>query len=163
MNKDLPNVYVETSVFSYLAARPSRDIITLARQELTRDWWENHRSDFALHVAALVISEAGRGDPSASSARLSYIRELPVLRMTSMALELAERLLSVAALPVKASDDALHIALAAVHGMDFLLTWNFKHINNIHTEDRIKRCLEEAGLASPVLCSPEELLGGSNE
>jgi len=125
-----PKAYIETSVISYLTARPSRDALASGHQELTRQWWEHRRSRFELYVSELVVQEAGRGDPTAARARLDTIAEYPVLQISPVARSLADSILRRAVLPLKAAADALHIALAAVNGMAFLLTWNCTHIAN---------------------------------
>jgi predicted nucleic acid-binding protein len=122
-------IYLETSVVSYLAARPSRDMVIAAHQQLTRDWWDR-RFEFELFVADPVLEEASRGDLEAAQRRLAFLEGIPVLTAHPDALGLARSFLAEAALPSNAAIDALHVALAAVHGMDFLLTWNCTHIAN---------------------------------
>lgn len=116
-----PTIYLETSIISYLAARPSRDLIVAAHQQISQDWWD-HRQSWSLSISALVISESRAGDAEAARRRLALLEGLPLLRLNDAAIDLAERLLARAALPAKAKDDALHIAIAAVHGADYLLT-----------------------------------------
>lgn len=106
--------YLDSNVISYLTARPSRDVVSLAHQQLTRDWWDIHRHRFDLHISELVLFEIGRGDQSAASDRLAFVRELPVLRITAEARILADRIFRATTLPQKAAADALHVALAAV-------------------------------------------------
>jgi len=118
----LPKAYVETSVISYLTSRGSGDQIAAAHQRLTRDWWERRRSRFDLYISELVVQEAGRGDAAAARARLEAVFGYPVIRVNEVARDLANRILRRAVLPSKASADALHIALAAVNGMNFLIT-----------------------------------------
>lgn len=154
-------VYIETSVISYQAARPSRDLIVAAHQQITQEWWAV-RDDWELYASRLVLSEAMRGDPSASSRRVQQLHGIPHLAMTPRIETLVVALIEVAALPEKAVEDAFHIALAAVHGMDFLLTWNCKHIANATKRGIIESVCEMAGYAMPVICTPEELLGGRN-
>jgi hypothetical protein len=152
-------VYLETSVISYCTARPSTHIITAAKQAITRTWWEQESRRFHLHISAIVEREAARGDPDAAAARLSLIRDLPLLAMTEDSDALAARLVALQLLPANSEEDALHIAIASVHEMDYLLTWNFKHINNAETKGGIVRAIENAGYICPVICSPEELGG----
>ena len=154
------SVYVETSVISYYSARPSRDIVTAARQTLTQEWWEDARDRFDLYVSVLVLEEAKSGGTEAARRRLSAISGLPILEINDTAEKLAKRFLEESAIPASSPEDALHIALATVHGMDFLLTWNFRHINNAEIKTRIRNIIEAAGYESPVICSPEELGGG---
>lgn len=153
------SVYVETSVISYYTARPSRDIVTAARQTLTQEWWENARSKYDLYVSVLVVEESKDGAPDAAQRRLEAISELPILEMNEATQQLAKRLIDEGAVPPSSPEDALHISLATVHGMDFLLTWNFRHINNAEMKARIRTVIEAAGYESPAICSPEELGG----
>ena len=151
-------VYIETSVISYLAAHPSRDLIVAAHQQISHDWW-SVRHEWELSISALVISEARAGDTDASRRRLELLDGLPALHLTNEALELAQRLLAGAALPERAKEDALHIAVAAVHGTDYLLTWNCTHIANASKRPLIETICEAAGYPPPIICTPEELLG----
>ena len=152
-------VYIETSVISYLTARPSRDLITAAHQQLTLDWWEGRRTDFDLYVSQLVVREASAGDEEAAKRRLTVIEEIPLLELNEEALTLARSLIEEGPLPERASEDALHIAVATVHGMDFLLTWNCKHIANAQMRNLITEVCRSQGYEPPITCTPEELLG----
>lgn len=154
-------VYIETSVISYLIARMSRDLVVAGHQQITQEWWEA-RDDWELYASRLVVAEATRGDPGASSRRLEQLHGIPHLAMTPPVETLVVALIEAAALPEKAVEDAFHIALATVHGMDFLLTWNCKHIANAIKRGIIERVCERAGYAMPVICTPEELLGEKN-
>lgn len=154
-----PGVYLETTIVSYLTARPSRDLIIAAHQELTREWWENKRTDFDLYVAQLVIQEASAGDAEAARKRLEILDLLPLLVVTPAAIALARALTTRGPLPKKAGADALHIAVAAVHGIDYLLTWNCKHIANAQMQTAVAAKCRAAGFEPPVICTPEELLG----
>lgn len=157
----MPTVYLETSIISYLASRPSRDLIVAAHQQITEDWWET-RHEWELVISALVISESQAGDAEASKRRLSYIQGLPILRLSDEVVNLAEKLLNGAALPLKAKDDALHIAIAAVYEINYLLTWNCKHIANANKRPMIENICREAGYQPSIICTPEELLGDSD-
>ena len=152
-------VYIETSVISYLTARPSRDLITAAHQQLTIDWWENRSADFDLYVSQLVVREASAGDEDAAKKRLNVIEQIPLLELNEEALTLAYSLVEDGPLPAKASEDSLHIAVATVHGMDFLLTWNCKHIANAEMRNLITEVCRSQGYEPPITCTPEELLG----
>ncbi len=154
------SVYLETSVVSYFANRDSRDVIVLAQQQITREWWRDAAPSFELFVSDLVIAEISQGDSQAASARMAAVGQIPVLGLDADAEALAARLLQVAALPKKAEDDALHIAVAAVNGMEFLLTWNCTHIANARTREIINMCCRNAGYEPPVICTPAELAGG---
>ncbi len=151
-------VYIETSVVSYLTARPSRDMVIAAHQELTRQWWDRRAAAFELLVSELVREEAGGGDPEAASKRLLAIGEIPRLEVNADAVALAERLISNGPIPQDSAADALHIALASVNGIDYLLTWNCKHLANAALRQRIEALVETAGYACPVICTPEELM-----
>jgi hypothetical protein len=154
----MKKVYVETSVLSYLTARPSRDLVAAARQRITAEWWERYAGRFALHVSEIVIREASLGNLGAASARLAAASGLPVLAASVRAEGLASGLIAERALPAKALDDAAHIAVATVHGMDFLLTWNFRHIANAERREAVTSVCRAAGYEPPVICTPEELV-----
>ncbi len=153
-----PSVYVETSVISYLASRPSRDVIVAGHQQITLEWWDA-RDDWRLFISPLVLREAGGGDAEAATRRLSFAQGLAVLPITDAAQTLATVLLAGAALPAKAAEDALHIAIAAVHRMEYLLTWNCRHIANASKRLMIATLCEQQGYRPPIICTPEELLG----
>jgi len=155
-----PSVYVETSVISYLASRPARDLIVAAHQELTREWWEERSGRFELVISELVEQEAGAGDPAASRSRLAALEGIAILALSDEAVSLAEHLVDEGPIPREAAADALHIAVAAVNGIDYLLTWNCKHLANAWLRVQIASLLEGAGYACPVICTPEELLEG---
>jgi hypothetical protein len=152
-------VYIETSIFSYLTARPTRDVIAAARQAITVDWWDNSRERFDGFVSEAVLIELKKGDPIAAKKRIDVAAAFEVLATTEEALKLAEKLLAAKLLPRNSDVDALHIAVAAISGMDYLLTWNFKHINNATTRAGVVSLIASEGLQCPVLCSPEGLLG----
>ena len=158
----MARVYLETSIISYLAAHPSRDLIVAANQQVTRDWWERRRREFELSISELVIVEASKGDPDAAQRRLRLVAELPVLEPVDSATRLASALLGRKAVPSTSAPDALHIALAAAHGIDYLMTWNMAHILNAELRPRIESVCREEGFDPPVLCTPAELMGGPN-
>lgn len=151
-------VYIETSVVSYLAGRPSRDLLVAACQQATRTWWDEHRLRFELYTSRLVVSEAFLGDPEAATRRSDYLGSIPELHMTAEARDLARILIQQGALPHKAEADALHIAVAAVHRIDILLTWNCRHINNPVAKPVIRSVCARDGYACPEICTPLELL-----
>lgn len=157
------SVYIETTIPSYLTARPSRDLIRAAHQETTREWWESHRSRFDLFVSRIVVEEAGRGNPDAARRRLDALAGLPLLEMTDEAFDVARSLLDAGALPREARIDAFHVAVAAVHGMDILLTWNCRHLANGELIGAVARRLWSSGYAPPVICTPDELIGGGHD
>jgi predicted nucleic acid-binding protein len=153
-----PRVYIETSVISYLTAKPSRDLVTAAHQEVTHEWWQNRRLAFELFYSEAVREEAAMGDPHAAAQRLDLLADLQLLEIPAQAMDLANALVDATALPAKAKVDALHIATAACGKMDFVLTWNFKHIANAQSASKVRQVCESFGLVCPVLCSPLELL-----
>lgn len=154
----LPKLYLETTIPSYLTSRRSRDLRLAADQEATEEWWETKRHEYDLFTSEVVEAEVAEGDPAMAVARLRVLEGIPRLPAESEVDELIEDLLSSGVIPKVAAPDASHIALAAVHAMDFLLTWNCKHINNPHLVRRIERACSERGLDCPVICTPEELL-----
>jgi predicted nucleic acid-binding protein len=154
-----PRVYIETTVISYLTSRPSRDLIMAARQEVTREVWSRLLNECECFVSAVVVLEAGKGDESAAARRLAAIRALPLLHVGDDAERLAQILVSEKVIPTEYGEDALHVATAALNGMDFVVTWNFTHINNAATRHKIRALVEAQGLACPELCSPEEVFG----
>jgi predicted nucleic acid-binding protein len=156
----LPTAYIETSVISYLTGRQSRDAIAAAHQQLTRDWWERRRQRFEIYVSELVVQEASRGDVSAARDRIEAITGYPVLRVNADAQRLADRILTRAVLPSKAAADALHIALSAVTGMNFLVTWNCTHIANGFVLQKVNTLCRDAGYEPPVVYTPQELMEG---
>ena len=155
-------VYVETSVVSYLTARPSWDLVATARQQFTAAWWAHRRKLYRVVASPLVVEEAGRGDPVAASDRLDVLRGLAVVGPTTDTDALAEALMHETPLPAKAAADAVHIAVASTAGADYLLTWNFRHIANPVLRDQIARVCRSLGHEPPTLCSPEDLLEGTD-
>lgn len=151
------SIYVETSIVSYLTARPSRDLVRAAHQEVTSEWWAG-REAYDLFISQLVLDEASAGDSGAAALRREALRDLPLLEMTPEAVALAQQLVRTAALPAKAAGDALHIALSAVHGVDYLLTWNCTHIANATMRPRIEAICRSGGFEPPVICTPLELV-----
>ncbi|MFQ5709526.1 MAG: type II toxin-antitoxin system VapC family toxin [bacterium] len=152
-------VYIETSVVSYYTSKPSRDLVTAARQEITREKWLEILDSFEPYISALVIQEAEQGDSEAAQARIVTISNIPVLPISDEAERLAAALINHGPIPKEYPEDALHIALATVNGMDYLLTWNFSHINNAQMKAKIISVIEAEGYQCPTICSPEELLG----
>lgn len=158
----LPKLYLETTIPSYLTARRSRDLRQAAHQEVTEEWWTDHRKEYDLFISDLVLDEVGEGDAGFASLRITALAGIPSLDVTGEVDELAARLLAGGLIPARAAQDAFHVAVSAVHGMDFLLTWNCTHINNVNTIRRMERICAEAGFACPVICSPDELLPPSS-
>jgi hypothetical protein len=151
-----PRAYVETSIVSYLTSRVSEDLVVAAHQRVTREWWAG-RMGFDLYVSQFVWDEASRGDAEAAAQRMAIIEALPFLELTDDATQLAGRLLAGGGLPSIARVDAFHVAIATVHGMDYLLSWNCKHIANATLRSRIEAICRAAGFEPPVICTPLEL------
>ena len=154
----MKSVYLETTIISYLAARPSRDLVNAARQQVTRDWWDHRRAAFELFVSDIVVLESSSGDPEAVERRLSLLNDIAVLEVNSAAQALASGMIERGALPQGAADDALHLATAAVHGMDFILTWNCRHLANAELMASFEAFFEDSGYEFPIVCTPDELL-----
>lgn len=150
-------VYVETTIVSYLTGLPSRDLVLTAHQQLTAEWWQR-RHRFDLFVSEAVLQEAAGGDPSAAARRMAALQGISVLELTAQVAGLARALVAGHAVPANAVLDAVHIAVAAINGMDFLLTWNCTHIANAATRGMIEGVCRAAGLVPPVICTPEELM-----
>lgn len=153
-----PTVYLETTIISYLAARPSRDLVTAAHQQITRDWWEQARHGFEIFISPVVLDEISRGDAAAAGLRRNLVASFPLLEVVPEVGDLAEVYFAKFNLPEKARADAFHLALATWHGMEYLLSWNCTHI----VSGRVRRWIEEVntsnGVRTPVLCTPEELM-----
>lgn len=152
------SVYLETTVISYLAAWPSRDLVMAAHQQLTHEWWQRRRAAFDLYISQAVVEEASRGDADAVQRRLALIDGLERLDVTDEAVDLGEEIAREADMPEKAAVDALHVAIAAAHGVEYLLTWNLKHIAGARFRPRIEWACRAAGYEPPVLCTPADLL-----
>jgi hypothetical protein len=159
----VPSVYVETSIISYLAARPSRDLIVAARQQLTDTWWRNRRPMFDLYVSQMVLDEILAGDPDAADRRAALVAGIPLLDIVPDVAEPAAALIQRVPLPTTAGADAAHIATAAYHRIDFLMTRNSTHIANAQLRPRVERVCREIGHPAPVLCTPDELMGESDD
>ena len=158
-----PKVYVETTVVSHLTARPSGDVIIAGHQQSTRDWWDTGPSKFQLVASELVVQEVSAGDEEAARERLEALDSLTLLETTEEALALAQQLVDASAVPQKASEDALRIALAAVNGIEYLVTWNCQHIANATMRSKIEEVCRSAGYEPPIICTPEELLEAAED
>lgn len=155
-----PRLYIETTIVSYLTARSSRDVIAQARQQITQAWWLERLADFDPVVSQLVLDEAARGDAAAAEQRLRVLENVPLLDATPVAFRLAAQFIRPGAMPLKAKDDALHLAVCAVHGIPYLLTWNFRHIANAQVRRVLSGVCTRAGYDFPTICTPEELMKG---
>ncbi|MBE9117272.1 type II toxin-antitoxin system VapC family toxin [Lusitaniella coriacea LEGE 07157] len=152
------SVYIETSVISYLTSQNSRDLVLAAHQEITREWWESRRHDYHLVISELVNTEIEAGDQSASQKRKELVQGLDFLKIDEEATRLAKTLIEQRILPHKAFEDALHIAIATRNNVDYLMTWNCKHIANGEIQKRIINLYHSLGYSSPLICTPLELM-----
>lgn len=154
----MKTVYIETSIVSYLRSRPSAHVVTVARQVLTRRWWDDERRKYDLLTSQYVLDEASRGDPKLAGDRLTELSGIPLVDLPAEIPDIAAGLLRSAALPPNARLDALHIAAAAYHRLDYLLTWNCTHIANARLLPRVREVLDDSGYSLPTVCTPEEML-----
>lgn len=129
-----------------------------ANQQTTRDWWENHRGQYDSFISRFVVDECSEGDPVAAQERLAYLEGIPLLEVPDDVNSVAQSLIAGVPMPETAGIDALHIAVAAVNGMQYLITWNCKHIANPALRPRIELLCREMGYEPPVICTPQELL-----
>lgn len=155
---DRKSVYLETSFISYLTSRPSRDVVTTGHQVITRDWWETRRSHFELFVSEIVEDETAQGDPEAAAARLAIVEDIQRLNVTDDVIGFAESLIISRIVPAKAVIDALHIGLACVNGINYLLTWNCTHIANAQCFEAIKAHSEDHGYIAPIMLYPRRII-----
>lgn len=153
-----PRVYVETTVVSYLTARPARDVVIAGRQQSTRDWWSDAAARFELVASELVFNEAAQGDVEAARNRMDVLTSLTPLDATREALELAQRLVEEGAVPAVAAEDAAHIAIAVANGIEYLVTWNYRHIANAASRSLIEKVCRGEGFEPVIICSPDELM-----
>lgn len=159
-----PTVYVETTIISYLVGWLNKnDLQVAAHQELTRRWWTSRRLDFEFFASTVVLDEASDGDPDLAAERLRFLQDVTLLRVPDRAHILKRQLLRRTQIPAKAENDALHIAVAAVHGMEFLATWNCRHIANAVTLPLVYDVCRAEGYEPPLICTPHELLGESDD
>jgi hypothetical protein len=158
-----PKVYIETTVVSYLTAWPSRDVVIAGYQQTTREWWQDAVDRFDLVASELVFNEAGAGDADAAQDRLTALESVTLLDATEEAAELAQKLIDSGAIPEKAPEDAGHIAIAVTNGIDYLVTWNCRHIANATTRSQIERVCRNAGYEPTIICTPAELMEPDDE
>ncbi|MGF1588507.1 MAG: type II toxin-antitoxin system VapC family toxin [Pleurocapsa sp.] len=152
-------VYIETSILGYLTARSTKNLILAANMEITKDWWELRRNTFTLYISEAVLDEVAQGDVAIAAQRLEILCDFPLLELNQAVQGLAAQFLTRSSLPPKAKVDAIHIAAATVHGMDYLLTWNCKHIANAQIQGKLAEISRDFGYVLPVLCTPNELMG----
>jgi predicted nucleic acid-binding protein len=154
-----PKAYIETSVISYLIGRTSRDVVIAGHQRTTQSFWRLLKKEVVPYVSALVVKEASKGDSAIAQKRQAAISSFAVLGTTPEAERLAQSIIDARGVPAEYPEDALHIAIAAISGMDFMVTWNFAHINNPFTKMMIRQVVENAGYECPEIVSPDAFLG----
>ena len=159
----MATAYIETTIPSYYTARNARSVLQAGRQLATRDWWDSGCSGFDLVTSTETLNEAGAGKREMAKARLELLKGIRVLPVTESVAGLARRLVFSGLVPAIAAPDAVHIALASANRIDFLVTWNFKHIANPRTRERLRATINEEGHHMPVMCSPEELLNDDED
>jgi len=153
-------LYIETTIPSYLVSRPSRDLIVAAHQEITREWWLKRKTDFSIVASQFVIDEIGAGDVSLAQERLRLLSDIPLLEVTGDVADLASVFVEQRLVPRKSATDAAHIAVATVHHVNFLMTWNCAHLANATIVTKIREACRSEGYECPVICTPEELMEG---
>ena len=154
---------IESTIPSYVVARPARDLLQAARQQLTRDWWDLRREQHELFASQVVLDEVAFGETAMAQLRLDLLAGVPLLRVTDEVKELARKVLESGLLPTTADRDAAHIALASAYEMDILLSWNCRHIANAAIQARLRKLAQAAGFTLPVICTPEELMENDHE
>ena len=158
----MATAYIETTIPSLYTGRPAQRLVEAARQNLTRIWWDQHRSEFDLYCSQTVLDECSEGDAEMAGMRLDLLEGIPLLELTDDVVSIAQMLLNKQIIPAKAADDAIHIAVASVHRIDYLVTWNCKHLANPRNWRRISDCVAEFGFRATVICTPEDLIGDDN-
>ena len=157
MNK--PTLYMETTIPSYLLAGPSRNKIASVRQEITRAWWEQDATKYSVYISDVVIREAGKGDRKASDKRLTFLQAFPLLDTLPEIESVIVRYIKEKVVPFGSAEDAAHLAFASVHQIQYLCTWNFKHLANVMALRRLREVNDKLGLFTPQVCTPEQLMG----
>ncbi len=152
------SVYIETTVISYLASRPSRDLIVAGHQQITQDWWTSIVPKLDCYVSPYVIQEVGRGDAGRAQERLNAIKTFPVLELNDDVKKVAKIYFEKLSIPEKAEADAFHLALASWHNMDYLVSWNCSHIASAVIIKMVQEINKELEIPTPVICTLEELM-----
>jgi hypothetical protein len=157
----METVYIETTIVSYLVARPSRDLVLAAHQQLTRDWWQNERVNYQCMISTEVLREAAQGEAEMIRLRLEALEGVAIIRATPEIDAVAAAYLNTGALPMAMRSDAVHLAAATLSGADYLLTWNCRHLANAHVLKRLHKEAEQRGWRLPTVCTPLEMMGDS--
>jgi hypothetical protein len=153
-----PTLYLETTIPSYYTAWMSHDLIVAAHQAITHEWWQREASKYNVYISQFVLDEAAAGDPDAAQRRLTFLKPFPLLEITDSVERLTRTIIEARLFPMKAIQDISHIAIAAVHGITYLLTWNCMHINHATTKDNVRMICEQDNFPFPIICTPEELM-----
>ncbi len=153
-----PTLYLETTIPSYYTARVSQNLIVAAHQALTEEWWQREAQKYDIYISQFVLDEAEAGDPDAAQRRMAFLNSFPLLEVTDEVLSLTENILSTQLFPAKAIRDVSHIAIASVHGIEYLLTWNCTHINHAATKEKVRIVCGQEGWLFSIICTPEELM-----
>ncbi len=155
-------IYIETTVISYYVARPSRDIVIASRQQSTIEWWEYYKKEYECYMSTFVLEEISRGDKDLSNHRIELVKNMILLSEDEEVTELAEKYYDELKIPAKAKLDVFHIAIATLNEMDYILSWNMSHIVNPRLFKKIKKVNDEFGIKTPLICTPEMLIGDEN-
>lgn len=155
----MDSVYIETTIVGHIAGRLHPDPFVAARQQVTRDWWRDEAPGYDVFISQLVLEECSEGDPSAAAERLEVVKGLDLLESSDEVDDLADALIAGKAVPASEPRDAFHIAIAAVNGVNYLLTWNYKHIANATLRGRMEQICRDVGFQPPIICTPDELTG----
>jgi hypothetical protein len=151
-------IYIETSILGHLTARPSQNVILIANMEITRQWWEDYRQKFNLYISQIVLDEIAQGDQEIAKKRLELVKDFTLLKTYQSARSLALEFINKSNLPTKAANDALHIAIATIYELDYLIAWNCKHIANAQIQKKLSQISRGFGYQLPTLCTPYELI-----
>lgn len=155
----METVYIETTIVGHIAGRIHRDPFVAARQEVTRKWWRDNAARYTVFISQLVLDECLNGDPSAAAERLDVVKDIDLIESSDEVDALAAALIAGKAIPVSEPRDAFHIAISAVNGVNYLMTWNFRHIANASLRGSIEQVCRDAGFEPPIICTPDELMG----
>ena len=158
----MATAYIETTIPSLYTGRPAQQLVEAARQNLTRIWWDNYRHEFDLVCSQTVLDECAEGDSEMAMKRIELLEGIPLIELSDDVITIAQMLVAKQIIPAKAADDAIHIAVASVHQIDYLVTWNCKHLANPRNWRRISDCVAGFGFRATVICTPEDLIGDDN-
>lgn len=156
-------VYIETSFISFLTSKPSDTKLTAVWQAISHEWWQKRRTFYDLFISEIVIDEVTKGDRKAAEKRVALCRKIPVLDVSEESLKLAKMIVTSEILPKKAANDIFHIAVAACNQIDYLLTWNCKHLDNAELKPKVRKLLSYTEYTMPEICTPFELFGEDDD